>query len=382
MRVTVAHSNRMISGTTGSSSHDDVSRGTSVGRAAAEALGAARAEITEAVVAREFSERTEWLERYGAAGRDRCLEDLGRHLDYLATALAQDSASLFDDYVAWAAVLLKRLGIPEDHLRANLALTRSIIAEKLSPDLAAEAVSLIEGAVDRLAPAAADPQTFLVAGESPYGELARKYVDALLRLDRAAAASMIMDAADAGVPVRELYLHVFQPVQYEVGRLWQIGEVSVAQEHYCTAATQVIMARLYPRVFSSKPSGRRLIAACVGGDLHEIGLRMVADFFEMDGWDTVYLGANTPPRSLLQMVANNPPDVLAISVTMTFHINVAAEVIAAVRRSAPRVRVLVGGYPFRVDPELWRRIGADGMALDAQEALERAYSLGDEGHAA
>ena len=67
--------------------------------------------------------------------------------------------------------------------------------------------------------------------------------------------------------------------------------LSVAQEHYCTAATQLVMSQLYPRIFSTERRGRTLVAARVADDLHEIGLRMVADFFEMEGWDTFYVGA-------------------------------------------------------------------------------------------
>ena len=102
--------------------------------------------------------------------------------------------------------------------------------------------------------------------------------------------------------MRDVYLHVFQRSQYEIGRLWQSNQISVAQEHLCTAATQLIMSQLYPFIFGTERRNRRVVAACVGGDLHEIGIRMVADFFEMDGWDTFYLGANVPITDIVQTV--------------------------------------------------------------------------------
>jgi len=58
-----------------------------------------------------------------------------------------------------------------------------------------------------------------------------------------------------------------------------MNEVSVAQEHYCTAATQLIMSQLYPHIFAGEKTERTLIATCVAGDLHEIGIRMVSDLF-------------------------------------------------------------------------------------------------------
>jgi len=357
-----------------SQSDNDVDRKAGeAARAAAAELRRARSAIAEAAVGREFRERPDLWGRYGQAGRDRCLEDAGRHLDYLSTAVAKRSQSLFDDYIQWAAILLGRLDIPEDDLRRNVLVIRDQIEEQLSAESAAAPLRIINAALAQLGSNPNDPGSFLAEG--PHSSLARDYLGALLEQDRAAATALILDAVDNGVHVRDIYLHVFQRVQYEVGRLWQTGKIGVAEEHYCTAATQVIMARLYPHVFSARPNGRRMVAACVGGDLHEIGLRMLADFFEMEGWDTAFIGASTPSSSLIKTLVANPPDLLAVSATMTFNVSTVAELIQAVRREAPGVRILVGGYPFHVETELWRRIDADGTAIDAQQALELARTL-------
>jgi methanogenic corrinoid protein MtbC1 len=209
-------------------------------------------------------------------------------------------------------------------------------------------------------------------------ELARTYLDALLQGERRTASRLILDAVERGISIRDIYLHVFQPAQREVGRLWQLNRVSVAQEHYCTAATQLIMSQLYPRIFSGERCGRTLIATCVGGELHEIGVRMVADFFEMEGWDTYYLGANTPAEAILQTLDKQRADVLAISATMTFHVTIVAELIARVRQrtgASTTPYILVGGYPFLVAPNLWREIDADGSARDAQDAVTTTQRL-------
>ena len=51
---------------------------------------------------------------------------------------------------------------------------------------------------------------------------------------------------------------MFQCSQYEIGRLWQMNKLTVAQEHYCSAATQLIMSLLYPRIFDTKKDRPRL----------------------------------------------------------------------------------------------------------------------------
>ena len=204
--------------------------------------------------------------------------------------------------------------------------------------------------------------------------LARDYLAALLRGERHTASRLILAAVEGGTSIQDIYLFVFQRVQYELGRLWQANQIGVAQEHYCTACTQMIMSQLYPRIFSTERNGRRLVSTCVGGDLHEIGVRMVADFFEMEGWDTFYLGANTPISGTLQQVAERTPHVLAISATMAFHVQAVADLIAATRAVDNPPRILVGGAPFNSLAGLWKDVGADGYARDAAEAVAVAGS--------
>jgi methanogenic corrinoid protein MtbC1 len=75
--------------------------------------------------------------------------------------------------------------------------------------------------------------------------------------------------------------------------------------------------------------------------------------------------------------------VVALSATMTFHVRALADLIAAIRASrvGDRVKVMVGGYPFNAAPELWRRVGADGWARDAVEAVAVAGRLAGNGAA-
>jgi methanogenic corrinoid protein MtbC1 len=211
----------------------------------------------------------------------------------------------------------------------------------------------------------------------PHSALARAYIEALLTGRRREASRLVLEAAGAGVSVRDIYLHVFQRSQREIGRLWQLNLLSVAQEHYCTAATQLVMSQLYPRVFSGERKGRTLVAACVAGDLHEVGLRMVADFFEMEGWDAFYVGANAPSRCVVEAVAERGADVLAVSATLTSNVREVRGLVGAVRASAEcgGVKVIAGGYPFNVEPALWREVGADATASDAGEAVEAARAL-------
>ncbi len=180
-----------------------------------------------------------------------------------------------------------------------------------------------------------------------------------------------------GVSIKDIYLHVLQPVQYEIGLLWQLNKISVALEHYASSVTQLVMSQLYSSIcHKSKKSKGRIVAVCASGELHEIGIRMVADFFEMEGWKTHFLGANMPVNDLVQTLLAQKPDLLAISASMSSNVVKTKKVIKAVRSSQTHgITIIVGGYLFNRVPELWKQVGADYYAKDAQEALRIANQI-------
>lgn len=339
-----------------------------------------QAALAEELVRRQFAAQPELARRYGAAGRGKCLQDANFHLAYLADAMDAGDPAIFISYAAWAKVMLGKRGIPAEDLARHLEFTRAVIQTGLGGEAGALAVEYLNIGLARLSSLPADIPTYLNA-EAPQAGLAREYFDSLLMGERHIASRLILNAVAAGVPIKEIYLHVFQPAQYEVGRLWQVNEISVAQEHYCTAATQLIMSQLYSHIFASDKHAGTMVGTCVAGDLHEIGVRMVTDFFEMDGWNTFYLGASMPAQAVVDTVAQRHAQVLGISSAMSAHFGAICELIQMVRAhtACQGVKILVGGYAFLVEPDLWRKMGADGCAPNAQEAITLANRLMAEG---
>jgi len=203
------------------------------------------------------------------------------------------------------------------------------------------------------------------------------YLEALKQGDRRQALRVAQKTLTEGTDIRDLYLDVFQPAMHEVGRLWETNQMTVAQEHLATAITQSVMAHLYGYVFAHTAVGRTLIATCIGGELHELGIRMVSDFFEMEGWEVYYLGANMPPDDVIRMATDRDADLLAISVTLNSHVPYARELIQAVR-AAPigaKLKIMVGGQPINRAPDLCKTMGADFTASNAREAVQLATEV-------
>lgn len=205
-------------------------------------------------------------------------------------------------------------------------------------------------------------------------DVSRAYLRAVLAGDRRRAFAVVDDARASGLDVRSLYLQVFQPALREMGDLWQRNRISVAVEHLATGITETAMARLFGEALEDTgEGGRSLLAACAQTERHAIGLRMVCDLLELEGWRTTYLGASVPADALARMAADLRPDVVALSATILPHVPQLQASIGALRAALPDHPpvIAVGGRPFVEHHGLAERIGADLTAPDAAELAER-----------
>lgn len=204
--------------------------------------------------------------------------------------------------------------------------------------------------------------------------LHRPFLRALLDGDRFAAFDEVARLRGAGRGLSSIYLEVFQPSLREIGRLWQVAEITVADEHLASAITQSAMAGLYRDLFDEAPSsGPTVLAACADGEHHQIGLRMVCDLLQVDGWATRYLGASVPADDLVDMVRRRNPDVLAMSASIPARLDDVRQVLSAVRAAGGRRPFLVvGGRAVGEEgaPDA-PALGADLVLFDAAEAGSR-----------
>jgi methanogenic corrinoid protein MtbC1 len=310
----------------------------------------------------------------------RAEEDLGDHVSALQESLATGRPALFLDYVRRASIFFASRHLPPRYVSDGLRVLREVVKENLPGDLRDSAEKILGKGIAAAKGVPAAPPS-CIDDTDPLAAIASSYFEALVRAERKKAEKIIADAMASAVPVKDLYLHVFVPVLRETGRRWLIQELSVAEEHYITASVTAEIAHLHDRFIAANrhvpPRGKTVVVASVERDLHEIGIRMVADFFEMDGWDTYYIGPNTPALSLLHAARDRDADVIAISCTIPSFLSTVHYLIRSLRAdpSTAQAKIIVGGHPFTVDPELWKQLGGDAYAQDAAEAVAAAHRL-------
>lgn len=200
--------------------------------------------------------------------------------------------------------------------------------------------------------------------------LLESYLDAALSGDRQRCLQLARAALAEGMPIRSLYLDVFQAAQYRVGELWQANRITVGVEHLATATTQAVLAALYEHLIQPDGHGRAVVVACPPCERHEMGPRMMADLAELAGYDVTYLGP-AGAAALADAIREVRPETIGLSATLVTHLEAVgtqiAELRAALGEDCPPI--LVGGRAFALAPDAWKRLGADAFAPSPDEAL-------------
>lgn len=130
--------------------------------------------------------------------------------------------------------------------------------------------------------------------------LASEMVDALIGYD-AQDALRGLEEALALVPVEEVCLLVLQPVLSEIGQRWERDDISVGVERFASA---FVLRRIGALFNLSRPETGRgpIVAACLAGELHEVGLLMTDFFLSRRGYQILYLGPNLPLDDLIAAI--------------------------------------------------------------------------------
>jgi methanogenic corrinoid protein MtbC1 len=330
-------------------------------------LGALKRSVAESVTAEFFKRHPDWVERYGDRGFELGIQDAQFHIGFLTGALASGAPEAFGEYVGWTRRVLDARGIPAPFLRENLEQIETALLVALPPG-DHESLRAAFQAGYRACDGPLQEETDLAPDH--LGATARVYLQAVLQGDRQVACSIAREfLRERSLP--RLYLEVIEPVQHEVGRLWETNVISVADEHMATAVTQFVMAQCFPLLQRPSLCHGKIVLTGVEEELHHVGANMVADVLEAHGWDVRYLGTNLPHRSILQAIREHQADWVGISATTLLSLPQVSRLIAEIRTTfnGKGPRIVVGGSAFRVSPDAWREVGADAVGRSLDEAI-------------
>jgi methanogenic corrinoid protein MtbC1 len=315
-------------------------------------------------------------ERFGADAMNVWVTHMHERVLELCAAVAAGQADLFVARVNWSLAAMAARNVEAADLEASLTCLRDGMGPYLAGDELQGAVDCIDTALSAISLANAQPEgSMLDPGLLPH-RVALRYIQAVIAGNTIPGMAVVLDAVDDGMKVRTAILDVLLPAQREVGRLWHVNDISVAEEHMVTTTTQRLMAVLASRANCRPDRGRTAVAAAVSGNIHEIGIRAIAYLLEFDGWRTIYLGPDVPRSDIPSAVECFDADVVLLSLALSSQLPTLRRTIEEIRaHCGDKVRIMVGGNGLNGAPDLWQELGADGYAQTAAAALTVADEL-------
>ncbi|WP_168218461.1 MerR family transcriptional regulator [Nocardioides eburneiflavus] len=165
--------------------------------------------------------------------------------------------------------------------------------------------------------------------------------------------------ADLAVAVDEWLM----PSLVRLGEAWQRGTVSVAGEHFVSAAVLRRLSQVFHQLPHPDDTAPQVMVGLARGSRHELGVMAFAMVLRSRGVRVTYLGADLPVESWVDTVRALEPAAVVLAVPTVEDLPAVREAVQAI---SPRTAVLLGGaQQGRVEgaEQLGHRIGEAAAGL-------------------
>ena len=201
---------------------------------------------------------------------------------------------------------------------------------------------------------------------------------ALISADRDAAVGAAQRLTDAEADPKVILEEGMSAAMFILGELWKRGEVFLPEVVASAAIFKMCNAIVEPALLAQRVEGDEgdlVLLATVKGDLHDLGKNMVGAMLRTSGFEVTDLGKDVKADTIVEKIRELKPKIIGMSALLTTTVPYQETVIKRLVAEGLRdkVIVMVGGAP--VTPEWAEKIGADGYANNAPEAVEIARKL-------
>lgn len=196
--------------------------------------------------------------------------------------------------------------------------------------------------------------------------------------DKENSLRLCMTALENGsISVFDLYESVLAPGLNIITEEYDIDiETLIWKEHVRSGIIRTIVECSYPYVIKERDklgykNNSSAIIMCPKLEEHELGARMVADFFTIAGYKTTFIGANTPENTILKAIETIEPKYICISVTNHFNLVATKKTIEKVKQTFEMdIKFVLGGYAFSSDPDMYKKVGGDILLKSFKDIMD------------
>jgi excisionase family DNA binding protein len=149
-----------------------------------------------------------------------------------------------------------------------------------------------------------------------YNKISEIVFKKAIQADRAQLLDLLVYLVKHRISMSVIGDEIIRPAMVKIGDLWMANQLEINQEHLASQALLEAIIRLSPDLYRKPANGLTAVCACVEGDYHEIGLRIMSYVLECEGWSVSYLGTNTPFDTLVSFMKTTKPNLVCLSLTM------------------------------------------------------------------
>lgn len=207
-------------------------------------------------------------------------------------------------------------------------------------------------------------------------ELLRQIADAVVEMEEDTVEELAQQSLTAGIDAYETIDSGLAKGMERAGQLFDEEEYFVPELLMCSDAMNVGIDVLKPHLKNENVSKKgKVVIGVVEGDTHDIGKNLVRLMMETGGFEVLDLGRDIPPAEFVSKAEEYGADIIGIATLMTTTMPGMQEVVDILSQKGIRdkFKVIVGGGP--ISPAFAKKIGADGYARNAADAVKVAERL-------
>lgn len=207
-------------------------------------------------------------------------------------------------------------------------------------------------------------------------EILPEIVKAVFDGDEPKTLELVKKAMAEGVRAQDIVDKGLVKGLHECGAGYEAGEKFIPEMLMSAEAMKSAMAVLKPHLVAGETStGGKVVLATVEGDVHDIGLELVATMLGSAGFEVNFMGPDVETSRIIAAVKQDQPQLLGLSALLTNTMDMMPVIIKKLEQEGLRnsLKVIIGGAP--VSQDFADLIGADGYAYDAAAAVPVAKKL-------
>ena len=193
----------------------------------------------------------------------------------------------------------------------------------------------------------------------------RAWESALRSVDKIAARTAAQEAI-AAMGIQQFGDLIVSPTLEAIGSGWEEQQLSLAEVYMAGRISTELLAEYLPP--GPAPQNSKIAIAMLD-DRHALGKNLVLTSLQVAHIPVRDFGT-MGVQALSTKVQQENIELLLISTLMLRSALRVKQLTESLKAAECGTQVIVGGAPFRLDPALWQKVGADAMGSNAASAVK------------